>query len=315
MGDLGSAMGTIRKVRRVLNQSSIGAPLIGFARPGYRWLRTQYLRWRFPAGGYLECNGVPVFCDFSQGSYVWYDSDSSNLAFDQYLIRTIIPQCEGNVFIDVGAHFGFFSAYLGDLLIQNSTQAKIISLEPDRAHFRVLQETMKKYDGLNITLLPLAISITDGFLTMYKTDADCLHSYKEDNSESCYKVGAISLDTLARKHIKSGERIAFIKIDVDGAEPSLFKGGAETFARDKPVVFIEFAPKHLRRSGQDPKEFYDYLCDSHHVYWISYNTQIARRVGIADYENITETTGEGITDLIVSSTDLYIPEYSCRARI
>lgn len=263
----------------------------------------------------MKCNGVRVFCDFSHGSYVWYDADPPDLAFDQYLIRTIIPQCEGDVFVDVGAHFGFFSAYFGDLLIQHSIQTKIISLEPDRSHFRNLQETMKNYNSLNIILLPLAISITDGFLTMYKTDADCLHSYKEDIAEPCYEVGAISLDSLAREHIKSGGRIAFIKIDVDGAEPSLFKGGVETLARDKPVVFMEFAPKFLRRSGQDPKEFYDYLCDRHHVYWVLSNIQVARRVGKADYENIAETTGEGITDLILSSTDLYIPEFSCRTRI
>ena len=75
---------------------------------------------------------------------------------------------------------------------------------------------------------------------MYRTDADCLHSYKEPTGESCYEVSAISLDTLATRHLREDEKIAFIKIDVDGAESELLAGGMETIRTHKPIIFMEF---------------------------------------------------------------------------
>lgn len=277
------------------------------ARPIYRQLRTKYLQWRYPQGGYVLGNGIRVFCNFAHPSYMWYDADSPNLAFDQQVIRAVIAQSEGDVFIDVGAHFGFFSAYLGELLSHRSAPSKIIALEPDKEHFRCLKETVRPYVNQNVILLPFAISDSEGHVTLYKSDAPCLHSYKEANAVSCYQVKAISLDSIARLYTNEEEKIAFIKIDVDGAEPLLFAGGKEAISKHKPIMLMEFAPDGLRQAGVEPQEFFNQLCHNFCVYWLSYESWTIRRIGCKDYEEMVKSVGNRITDLLLSSASLSFP--------
>ena len=295
------------KFRKLLKSVPLFVIIVRSGRKLFRLLRTRFLSLRAPEGDFLMCNGIKVFCNFSDETYAWYDGNSSKLLLDQRVIATLFNQVKGNVFLDIGAHFGFFSAYLAKLIQQERIHNSIlISLEPDKNHFRCLEKTMKNYGGMQINLLPLAISSEVEDLTLYKTEASCLHTYREDGALSQYSMPAISLDSLVADHLHPEDKIALIKIDVDGAEPSLFYGGKNVLANHNPIIFMEFSPVHLKGFGVSPKLFFKDICQGYIVYWVCYQRNQIKRVDASDYNEIVSIIGKGVTDLVVADAELVL---------
>ncbi|TAH30659.1 MAG: FkbM family methyltransferase [Cytophagales bacterium] len=66
------------------------------------------------------------------------------------------------------------------------------------------------------------------------------------------EVGAMTLDSfVANQNI---DKIHFIKIDVEGFEMNVLKGGSETLTKMKPQMFIELVDNHLKRQNTSSKE-------------------------------------------------------------
>jgi len=258
---------------------------INIIRSALRQLRTGQLRLLYPEGGYLRCNGIKVFCDFKDRTYAWYDQNSPHLYNEMRLFEKIIDQQPGNVYLDIGAHFGYFSRIVAQRNI--GTDRKLICLEPDKKNFRCLERTMADLTGkCNFELMPYAISEHNGEIKLYGSGLDCLHTYSDSDGRSsvCYKVNSICLDKLVSDRISNDDRIAFIKIDIDGAEPVVFSGGMETIRKHKPVIFMEFSPFVLRKAGVYPEEFFNMLNKEFHVYW--YKKYALQKVREKDYSSI-----------------------------
>jgi len=294
-------------VKSILKKIKLLVFFVRGTRNIYRYLRTKYLKNVYPDGGYIRCNGIKVYCDFNNPTYVWYDGYSPNLEYDQRVLRTLVDQGTGDVFLDIGAHFGFFSACFAEMFSRSEKHPRIIALEPDAGNFRCLQKTMECYSNnrnLRVTMMPYAVTDFDGHVGLYKSDADCLHTYGGGDAEFISEARAATLNTIVRECLTNGEKIALIKIDVDGAEPLFFRGGEEALGKHKPIVIMEFAPKYIRLAGEEPSGFYKKLCNSCYVYWISYANRRIRRVTGSDYDEIIKEVGDGITDLVLSYSEL-----------
>jgi hypothetical protein len=124
---------------------------------------------------------------------------------------------------------------------------------------------------------------------------------KDIASTASYKVQCISLDGLVSERMDKNDKIAFIKIDIDGSEFALFRGGIETIRKHKPIIFIEFSPAMIKRANEDPKDYFTMLCDEFIVFW--YNNQALQRVKSSDYAVIENEAKGGITDLLLAYTD------------
>jgi FkbM family methyltransferase len=274
------------------------------ARPAYRALRTRWLRLRHPRGGFVTGNGVRVFVDFQCPTYAWYDADAPNLSFDQRVIRTALAQSGGNVFIDVGAHCGFFAAYVAGLPRKASPAMKILAFEPDQNHVACLRKTLAQHYNADIVIFPIAVSDSSGRVQMYRcTNASCLHSYPDPAGEPAYTVDAVTLDWAVETHLAPGDRIAVIKIDVDGAEPGVFRGAERVVREHRPIILTEFAPQHLRSNKTDPRRFFAELCSRFKTYWIRYDSQTISEVRTEDYDEI-EARIDIVTDLLLSDRAL-----------
>jgi FkbM family methyltransferase len=287
--------------------------LVRNGRKLYRLLRTKYLLNRYPDGGYLKCGGVEVFCDFHDPTYAWYDGLSHNLAMDQKVIAGVLCQGQGNVLIDIGAHNGFFTAYLAKLAQKLLIpKAKVISLEPDRKHFYCLQKTAARCAQTNILLMPKGLSDKDTSLHLYRTRDNYSYTYAIEGAEMVDIVPSISLDTLASEYLSVDDRIVFIKVDIDGSEPVLFSGGKKTLEIHRPIIVMEFAPSQLLRAKVDARNFYSYLCDHFEVYWISYQGRKIKKVQRSDYKEMEAVVGDAITDLVLSKSCLDFSEVEKR---
>ena len=277
------------------------------ARPIYRRLRTAYLRRRFPSGHFVSGTGIRVFCDFSDPSYVWYDADSDYLRFHRAVFEALIDRSVGNIFVDIGAHFGFYTALIAETARRARRAARIIAVEPDRHHFDCLQRTVERFvnDEVRVDLVPAAIGGHDGVVSLYKTSASCLHSYPEEpGAVACYEVPLVTLDSLVKARLALSERSALIKIDGAGAEPFVFDGWPETMKGHQPLVLTEFSPVAIKAAGRDPAALFAWLCAHFHVIHVNHVSMRIDCVREDDYADLVTHIGAGVTDLIISTAPL-----------
>ena len=74
-----------------------------------------------------------------------------------------------------------------------------------------------------------------------------------DEAVSEVRVGVETLDRL----VPADHPVSFVKIDVEGGELGVFRGGVETLRRTKPVVVFECGLGSADAYGVEPEEVYD----------------------------------------------------------
>jgi FkbM family methyltransferase len=129
--------------------------------------------------------------------------------------------------IDVGANAG---DVLGTM-VRLAPEGRHIAYEPLPELAGSLAERFPGVDVRNI-----ALSDTSGEATFYRDPAaDSRSSLSPGNGSEPLTVRLGTLD----QDLPEGYRPRFVKIDVEGAELAVLRGGAETLARHRPHIAIE----------------------------------------------------------------------------
>lgn len=251
--------------------------------------RHHYLGLRYPNGRLATCVGIPVWCDYRDPTAQWYESDSTNLRLDLEFLHEVAPDIGGEVILDVGAHFGFFSAAFRTIFPRH----RIVSLEPDRFSYRCIEQTARAVGG--IEPLRVALASFDGEVELF-SGSDCRHTYPSRGDVIVDRVPARSLDSLSEE---IGAAIGLIKIDVDGAEGALFEGGGKTLTRDRPKILMEFAPDALDAAGTDPRALLRFLGERYEMTLISYGGIPPRKIQGDDFASVVEQIGDSIGDIFL----------------
>jgi FkbM family methyltransferase len=135
----------------------------------------------------------------------------------------------GDVVFDVGANIGYptilFSHAVG-------VAGKILALEPSPRAFRHLQRTVS--GQFNVECVNLAASDHEGEALFYETESLDTSSLQPVSKVEPYSVGTTTLDQLVDRFGAP----AFVKIDVEGHEPFVFKGMEHLFQRDSPPMLL-----------------------------------------------------------------------------
>jgi FkbM family methyltransferase len=170
--------------------------------------------------------------------------------------------------IDIGVYRGVYSYKLSQYF------KHVHSFEPNPLLYPYLEKNLTKIIK-NISLYNFALSDTNGE-THLKLPARSKSIFK-DNIEELFKLGAASIHienkfTDYKKvlvkmkrldDIKFESKIGFIKIDVEGHEIEVIKGGRETIIKNKPVLLIEIEKRHSNRSVEESINYinkYGYKC-------------------------------------------------------
>jgi len=265
-----------------------------------RRLRTAYLRWKHPNGGFLSCNGVRVCCDFRDPNYVWYDGYSEYLEYELSVFNDLLARRAPDVVLDVGAHFGIFPASLTKSL--NASRIKrVICVEPDSRPFAMLVRTVAATsgNGLVVQAINAAISDRDGTVGLYSGGGMCRQTYSSSGAVSIGSVKAVSLDSLVKKYLDDGEVITHVKLDIDGYEPAFFAGGEATIAAHRPLVMMEFWPEGLARSGKDIAAYWQQLQGRFFVKEASFSKKSLVDVPVEGLPALIESVAGGITNLVL----------------
>ncbi len=179
-----------------------------------------------------------------------YDRLTKKL-MSQYLTRN--SNC-----IDVGCHKG----EMLDLMLRFSPGGKHFAFEPIPEMFDNLKS---KYNG-KAEILPYALSDKKGKTTFnYVKNAPAYSGIKKrkydiDNPQITeIEVKLAKLDDVIPHDIK----IDFIKIDVEGAELGVLKGGKEIISKNKPIVVFEFGLGASDYYGTEPADIYNLLVNEY----------------------------------------------------
>ena len=148
------------------------------------------------------------------------------------LLSKIIIE-ENSNFMDVGAHYGYYTCYVGKL----NPQSKIYSFEPGQNHFQVLTKNVAE-NHVNAEIFDLALSDKSGDISFQD------RTMKVDITKDIAPVivKAITFDELSdQKNIHP----AVVKIDVHGAEGKVLFGMEQTLSKSIKHLFIEIHAAHL----------------------------------------------------------------------
>jgi FkbM family methyltransferase len=132
-----------------------------------------------------------------------------------------------DAFLDVGANSGFYSLMVAAL----NRQAAVFAFEPSLANLRVLEHNVAIND-MEITLVPEAVTSSDGSVTFYDWDEISYSASLEKDFHPGGKprmVQGVKLDTFAEKNGLFGRKL-LLKIDVEGHEIGVLEGARELIA-------------------------------------------------------------------------------------
>jgi len=161
----------------------------------------------------------------------------------------------GSVFVDVGANFGYFTCLLAAKL-GRTPGSRVIAIEPNPDLVQLLRTNVDiNWSSAPVRIEPVAVAETPGEMVLSIPDDRAANGTlasipAEGRSLRTYSVPVARLDDLLRDE----PRIDLIKIDVEGFEPAVLRGAAETLARPGLRLVLEWSVPQLREAGFDPME-------------------------------------------------------------
>jgi FkbM family methyltransferase len=225
------------------------------------WVLRQYMTSReFMERGILSYRTDVVEVATPRGLKLYVDPSDpiggslSSGAYEPHVIRVFEAEVgPGMRVLDIGANVGFFTMLAAQLV---GPGGRVLAIEA-MAENALMLEAGRIANGFdNVTVMQVAASDEPGLLAL-------------NSSYSNGEVSALSRDAqriLAGKAVTAmpldlvaGERVDFIKIDVEGAEGSALRGLHKTIARDHPTIISEFTPSRMPGvsscSGEDYLRF------------------------------------------------------------
>lgn len=162
--------------------------------------------------------------------YKKFEQDEIDFVFKK------LQQLKSAVIFDIGANIGLHS-----VIWANKVNCKIYAFEPSRSTSKLLAENIALHQlENNITIFPLAFSDKKGKADFFQSVDDGYSSLKNTNRKQIinkYEVEVITIDDFINEH--GLNKIDFIKIDVEGLEKEVLKGGINSFQKLKPDLFVE----------------------------------------------------------------------------
>ena len=178
-----------------------------------------------------------------------YLSQNAHEDFTSDLLLNLIR--DDTLFIDVGAHYGYYTLLVGT----KYPKCKIISFEPVLENCEILRRNVKLNQLENVEVHNTALSNKNETRRFNITEASECSGFHEHPFAKVYKVvklEAVTLDSLIKEVPKVP---VIIKVDTEGHEIRVLEGMDEILrnAADMKLI-VEFNPKCLRSAGYEPSD-------------------------------------------------------------
>jgi FkbM family methyltransferase len=186
-----------------------------------------------------HASGLRIVIDPRREKYYWTGAYESEV--QDFLADHLTP---GKVFWDVGAHYGFFAGLAARLVAPGG---HVLALEPAPKNFERLLDTVSRNHLENVDPRRLAVGQTVGKVVLERGDTTSEWRVSPNpNLEGTLTVPCITLDALMAE---SGQPPDVVKIDVEGAELSVIRGGRRLFHEHRPILVVEFHTDEIDDCG------------------------------------------------------------------
>ena len=152
----------------------------------------------------------------------------------------------GDVFVDGGANIGLFTLAAASRV---GPTGVVVSFEPGSLQRRALERNVQLngFDWVRIRSEALdEVAGTRNFAAL-TGDSTGLSSFQPDAAVDSEKVASVTLDDALPSAER--DRIALIKLDLEGAEYGALLGARKILEHPGPDFVIEIEPAHLARQG------------------------------------------------------------------
>jgi len=183
------------------------------------------------------------------------DGDASALYFFNTLygseikiIKFLIKNFkDDDIFYDIGANYGFYTLLAQEFI----TKGEIHAFEPNPKIFKLLRENSRLDIYKNIFLNEMALSDKAGETEFFDREiaghsgSSSLIKHQHFSKCKVIKVRTTTLDD----YISNRKPPTIMKIDVEGGESLVLKGGLELLKKYSPMIIMEFFPDDLHREA------------------------------------------------------------------
>ena len=144
----------------------------------------------------------------------------------------------GATVVDVGANLGFMAAIFAELV---GSSGRILSFEPSARTFAKLRRTIEINGLSNVAAFNLGCADTESSSTLVRPDSFSGHAslVPGANAGVSSRIETVQLVRLDDFVLPRDARIDFLKIDTEGYEDCVLRGGIELLRRDRPTIYIE----------------------------------------------------------------------------
>lgn len=156
----------------------------------------------------------------------------------------------GDVFLDIGANIGLMSVIASKIV---GERGKVCAVEANPNTVTILQANIELNHCKNVELIPVALSDEQGTAVLFENwevNRGGASLISQSNEQAGIEVKMERLDDL----FNEDDRVDLVKIDVEGFEPQVIRGGMAWFKKQQPVFIIEVSEQREKELGPSPLE-------------------------------------------------------------
>lgn len=151
------------------------------------------------------------------------------------LVRALLRP--GDTFVDCGAHVGYYTLHAARAV---GTQGQVHAFEPAPANVARLRENVALNGARNLIVHEAAVSAASGRTVFQLVDEQGETGWGSLMLAPGEKTRAHEVDVVALDDVLDQmQRVALMKLDVQGSELDALRGAARLLDRDKPHVLCE----------------------------------------------------------------------------
>ena len=218
---------------------------------------------------YPAKQGVTTIHDFDgdltmcvdRGSYIGsaiYWGGHHSLPLVRFLRNFLTPEM---TVVDVGANIGEITLFAAKKL----QRGRVLAFEPNPRIFEQLSRNVALNQLSNVELFNAGLYDQQGVLPLYEEE-EKYYGRPNEGMTSLFTSGRARaaatvplrrLDDVAQECAL--ETMDFLKIDVEGAEWMVLRGGGMAIGRFRPVIVAEVSAENFARAGYTPKDLLAFL--------------------------------------------------------
>jgi FkbM family methyltransferase len=211
--------------------------------------------------------------------------------------------------LDIGANIGIVSLRLAQLV---GEKGKVHAFEPNPELYKILEKTIQRNHALNLRPHPIALGarMAEMELRIRGGNSGSGSLILNDSITDCKSVSVPvrTLDSIVAS--EKIEAIRLIKIDVEGFEAEVFRGGSHVLKSIRPqAILFEFIEKWEGRLGDQP--VFEMLKAAGYGFFAIPKCRFRMYLESCDPEN---TNDHAITDFLAVQKNHYFGEIAAAVR-